>query len=122
MAVAIRESVTELGGVLVSATDVSNTGNANVTGNTSGLIYLVDIDNTNNTTDVYLKIKDHGSSVGSGQTPDWMLKGKSGVITSYVFTSGVPYSAGVSIWCTLSATVNDTNSPASSVRVDIVAS
>tara|TARA_R110001583_G_scaffold75314_1_gene207455 strand:+ start:2581 stop:2949 length:369 start_codon:yes stop_codon:yes gene_type:complete len=122
MAVALRESVTELGGVLVSATNVVSSGNQNVTGNSSGTMYLIDIDNTNNTTDVYLKIKDHATSVGNGQTPDWMFKGKAGIVTSYVFNTGMAYAAGVSIWCTLLATVNDNTNPASSVRVDIVAS
>jgi hypothetical protein len=122
MAVALLESVTELGGILVSAVNLDATGTANVTGNSSGTIYLIDIDNTANDDDVYFKVKDHGSNVGAGQTPDWVLKGKARMVTSYVFNTGIAYGAGVSIWCTTSAVVADATDPTNSVRVDIVAS
>jgi|TARA_A100000172_G_scaffold7591_1_gene4221 hypothetical protein len=122
MGVSTRASVTEIGGILVSADNLDSDGAANVTGESSGSIYVIDIDNTKNTADVYLKVKDHATSVGSGQTPDWMFKGKAGVVSSYVFNTGIAYSAGVSIWCTPTAVVADTTDPTLSVRVDMVAS
>ena len=117
-----RASVTELGGILVSADNLDSTGYTNVTSESSGSIFVIDIDNTNNTSDVYLKVKDHASNVGPGQTPEWMFKGKAGVVTSYVFNTGITYAAGVSIWCTSLATVADNTDPVNSVRVDMVAS
>ena len=122
MSFSTRASVTEVGGILVSADTLGNTGSANVTGESSGSIFVIDIDNTNNTADVYLKVKDHASNVGPRQTPEWMFKGKAGGVPSYVFTTGSTYAAGVSIWCTSLATVADNTDPANSVRVDMVAS
>ena len=69
MAASLRSSITELGGVLVTAHTLDADGEANVTGNSSGSIYLIDIDNTNNTVAVYLKMVDHASNVGPGQVP-----------------------------------------------------
>ena len=122
MSISTRASVTELGGVLVSSSGIDSTGYTDVTNGNSGSIYVIDIDNTNNTADVYLKVIDHASNVGPGQTPDWMFKGKAGVVTSYVFNTGIAYSAGVNIWCTSLATVADNTDPVNSVRVDMVAS
>jgi|8_EtaG_2_1085327.scaffolds.fasta_scaffold133358_2 hypothetical protein len=122
MGATTRTSITEIGGILISASGIDGTGYANVTANSSGTIYMLDIDNTKNTTDVYFKIKDHGSNVGAGQTPDWMFKGKAGVVTSYVFNTGLAYAAGVSIWCTQMATVANNTAPTNAVRIDMIAS
>lgn len=122
MGATTRTSITELGGILISASGIDGTGYANVTANSSGTIYMLDIDNTKNTTDVYLKIKDHGSDVGVNQTPDWMFKGKAGIVTSYVFNTGLAYAAGVSIWCTQLAPVANNTAPTNAVRIDMVAS
>ena len=122
MGVSTRASVTELGGVLVTADNLDSGGILNVTGNTSGSIFVIDIDNTKNTVDVYLKIIDHASNVGPNQTPDFVFKGKAGIVSSYVFDTGISYSAAVSIWCTQSVVVSDSTNPPNSVRVDMVAS
>lgn len=122
MAVSTRAAVTELGGVLVTAYSVDSDGAANVTGNSSGSIYLIDIDNRENDSAVYLKIKDHASSVGAGQTADMMFRGSPGVVTSYVFEAGVAYAAGVSIWCAMLAVVANATNPTNPVTVSIVAS
>ena len=122
MAVSTRTAVTELGGILVTAYSLDSDGDANATGNSSGTIYMIDIDNRRNTSPVYLKIKDHASDVGAGQTADMMFRGSPGVVTSYVFESGMAYAAGVSIWCSMSAVVASDTDPTNPVTVSIVAS
>lgn len=122
MAASLRSSITELGGVLVTAHTLDADGEANVTGNSSGSIYLIDIDNTNNTVAVYLKMVDHASNVGPGQVPSLVLRGTPGVVTSYVFESGLAYSAGVSISCTPDSNVAGNTDPTNSVTVSLVAS
>lgn len=122
MATSTRTVITELGGILATAHQLDSDGAANVTGGSSGMIYLLDIDNRKNTSAVYAKIKDHASTVGSGETADMMFKGSPGVVTSYVFEAGVAYAAGVSIWCTTSPVVANDTSPTNPVTVSIVAS
>lgn len=122
MAASLRTAITELGGVLATGHTLDSDGLPNVTGNTSGSIYVIDIDNTNNTVAVYLKITDHASNVGAGQTADMMFRGTPGKVTSYVFEAGMSYAAGVSIWCTTDAAVASDADPGSSVIVSILAS
>jgi hypothetical protein len=122
MAVTKRDAITELGGILVTDYDADQDEEANVTGNTSGVIYLIDIDNTANTTAVYVKINDHASTGGPGTTPIWTFMGESGKRTSYVFEAGLVYSAGVTVWCTTGASVADNTDPAQPVILRLVAS
>lgn len=122
MAASIRTAINEIGGVLATAHTLDSDGLANVTGNSAGSIYVIDIDNTNNTVAVYLKITDHASNVGAGQTADMMFRGTPGKVTSYVFEAGMPYAAGVSVWCTTAAAVASEADPSSSVTVSILAS
>mgnify|MGYP003629258372 CR=1 FL=1 len=122
MAASLRTAITELGGVLATAHTLDSDGLPNVTGNSSGSIYVIDIDNTNNTVAVYLKIIDHAVNVGAGQIADMMFRGTPGKVTSYVFDAGIPYAAGVSIWCTTYAAVASDADPGSSVTVSILAS
>ena len=122
MGISTKSSVSELGGILISAQPIDSTGHANASATTNGLIYLIDIDNTKNDVDVYLKVVDSGSAVGGNNTPDWMFKGKAGVVSSYVFNTGLAYSAGIGIWCSTSSTVGTNVDPTNSVRVDMVVS
>ena len=122
MAFTTRSAITELGGILVTDYDADQTEEDNVTGNTSGVIYLVDIDNTANTTAVYVKINDHASAGGPGTTPIWTFMGEAGKRTSYVFEGGLTYSAGVTVWCTTGAAVADATDPASPVILSLIAS
>lgn len=122
MACTTRTAITELGGILVTDYDADQNEEANVTGNTSGVIYLLDIDNTANTVAVYVKINDHATTGGPGTTPIWTFMGEAGKRTSYVFEAGLVYSAGVTVWCTTGAAVGDANDPASPVILNLVAS
>lgn len=122
-------TISALGGKLV--VDVSIAGgnpNVNVTTATSGRIYLAYIDNTANSSPVYLKIRDNASASpgtttanGTG-TPHMMLFCGAYKKISYAIPGGYPYVAGVSIWCPTTATVGDTSSATSDVIVKLVCS
>ena len=123
MAITRSTTATALAGTLVVDL-VANAGiENNVTGNTSGRIYLVDIDNTANTTDaVYLRIADAASigSVSSDHT--WMFYAPAGQRLSYAIQEGALYAAGVTTWCTSNPASGNGTAPTSSVVVRLVAS
>ena len=122
-------TISALGGKLV--VDVSIAGgnpNVNFTPATSGRIYLAYIDNTANSSPVYLKIRDNisaspGTTTANGTgTPHMMLFCGAYKKISYAIPGGYPYVAGVSIWCPTTATVGDTSSATSDVIVKLVCS
>jgi|TARA_Y100000034_G_scaffold93640_1_gene113376 hypothetical protein len=94
----------------------------NVTSATSGAVYLVQIDNSKNTTDVYLKIADASSAAPGTTTPGFVFYAPASRVASYTLPAGHLYSSGVSIWCTTGAAKTDATSPAKAVEVRIMAS
>ena len=94
----------------------------NVTAATSGSIYMVQIDNSKNSSAVYLKIADASSAVPGTTTPNFVFFAPASKIATYNLPSGHDYSAGVSIWCTAGAAKTDTTNPTKSVTVRIMAS
>jgi len=124
MAITKTDAITELGGILIVDFDADATVEAHVTGNTSGTLYLVEVDNTANaSTSAYLRIKD-AQSAGSAGTlvPHWLFSAPPGAKASYVLGDGQAYSTGLTLWCTNSNTAEDTTSPASAVIVRLIAS
>ena len=124
MAVTKTSAITELGGILIVDFDADNSVEAHVTGNTSGSLYLVEIDNTANATDTaYLRIKDAQSAGAAGTlVPTWMFKAPPGAKASYAMSEGQAYSTGVTLWCTSSNAAEDTTAPTSAVIVKLIAS
>jgi hypothetical protein len=129
MASLTTSTISALGGKLV--VDISISGgnpNNNVTSATSGRIYLAQIDNTANSSAVYVKIRDNasaspGTSTANGTgTPHMMLFCGAYKKISYAIPGGYPYTAGVSIWCPTSATVGNTTEPSNDVIVKLVCS
>ena len=94
----------------------------NVTSASSGGVYLVQIDNSKNTTVAYLKIADASSATPGTTTPVFVFYAPASRIVSYSLPAGHLYTAGVSIWCTTGAAKTDTTSPANAVEVRIMAS
>lgn len=124
MAVVKTTAITELGGTLVVDFDADNTVEPNVTGETSGTLYLVEIDNTANSTDrAYLRIKDAASAPNPQDlTPTWMFTAAPGTTASYSMPEGQAYSSGLTMWCTSNATAQNQTPPSSAVIVRLIAS
>jgi hypothetical protein len=124
VAVTKTTAITELGGILIIDFDADDTVENNVTGNSSGSIYLVEIDNTANTTDVaYLRIKDAISApTQASLTPTWMFTAPAGAKASYAMPEGQAYTVGVTMWCTSSNAAQNQTAPTNAVIVRLIAS
>jgi len=129
MATTTISTFTALGGKLVTDDDVGGSNASdNVTGATSGRIYVVQIDNTGNTTSSYLKIRDEASATPSTSTangagtPHLMFVAPAGKTISYVIPDGHAFTAGVSMWCTTTAVVGNQTDPTSNVTVTLICS
>ena len=124
MAITKTTSITDLGGLLITNFDADSSVSAHVTGNTTGSLYLVEIDNTaNTTTSAYLKIKDAQSAGAEGTlVPNWVFIAAPGATAVYAFPDGQSYSVGLTFWCVTSNAPDNTTSPGSDVVVRLVAS
>lgn len=123
MPVTKTTTATALGGTLVVDLDADSTIENNVTGNSSGSIYLVDVDNTANTTAaVYLRVVDAASAANVGVDHTWLFYIPAGQRMSYVMAAGAAYTAGVTMWCTSDPASGNGTDPSSAVVVRIVAS
>ena len=92
---------TALAGIIVTSTSLNSTPNNNVTGNTSGKIYQIQIDNSvNPDTMAYVKVADAASASAATTIAKWILPIRGGQKMTYIMDVGVAYSSGVSIWCT----------------------
>jgi hypothetical protein len=117
-------TISALGGTLIVDFDADTTVAAHVTGNTTGTLYLVEVDNTANaSTSAYLRIKD-AQSAGSAGTlvPTWMFVAAPGKKASYALPEGQAYGTGLTLWCTSSNVAQNTTAPASAVIVRLIAS
>ena len=125
----LTSAFTVIGGKLIVDLDCDG-GEAtdNVTGATSGSIYIVEINNEANSTAVYLKIRDHaeavvGTSTANGAgTPHLMFYAPAYTKISYLNIDGHAYAAGVSMWCTTAVAAGTTTNPSNDVIVKLVAS
>ena len=126
MAVTKTTTIASLAGNLVVDFNANESEENNVTGNTSGTFYLVEIDNTANAnTLAYVKIRDASTAVPSHTSsgiPTWQFVApKAGKIT-YVFPDGQDYAAGLSMWCVTSPAHQNVSAPSAAVIVKIISS
>ena len=122
MAVTKTTTATALAGILVLDLDADATIEANVTGNSSGSLYMVEIDNTANaSTAAYFRIRD-AASAATTDDHTWMFYAPAGQKVTYALNEGEIYSAGLSVWCTSNPAYQDGTAPSSSVVTRIVAS
>ena len=126
MAATKTTASSNLGGILVVDFDSDISVASNVTGNTSGSLFLVDVDNTaNDSTSAYVRIKDAASANSSSAgtlTPHFMFVAPPGTKTSYAMPEGQTYIAGLSMWCTTSNAAQNITPPSNAVIVRLVAS
>ena len=126
MATQKTDAITSLAGKLIVDRNLKRTCVDNVTDESSGTIYLIDIDNTLNTsTYAYVRIRDASSGDSAHATngiPTWQFVALPGRKASYTFPDGQAYSAGVSWWCTTNPTHQNQTDPTSAVTVKLVTS
>lgn len=123
MPVTKTTTTTALGGILVVDLDADSTIENNVTGNSSGNIYLVDVDNTANAAAaVYLRIVDAASAANVAVDHTWLFYVPAGQRMSYAMAAGAAYAAGVTMWCTSNPADGNGTDPSAAVIVRIVAS
>jgi hypothetical protein len=126
MATQKTDAITALAGKLVVDRSLAVACVNNVTGETSGTLYLIDIDNTLNTsTYAYVRLRDAStgdSAHASNGIPTWQFVAPPGTKISYAFPDGQPYAAGICWWCTTNPTHQNQTAPLSAVTVKLVAS
>tara|TARA_R100000306_G_C4369991_1_gene139469 strand:+ start:663 stop:1040 length:378 start_codon:yes stop_codon:yes gene_type:complete len=109
--------------VFDSSADASDDADGdNVTAATTGSIYMVQIDNSKNTTTAYLKIADASSATPGSTVPGLVFYAAGATVATYSLPSGHAYASGVSIWCTTGAATSSGTSPSNAVQVRIMAS
>lgn len=125
MAVTKTTTITKIG-TLVIDFDADASSENDVTGNSSGTFYLIDIDNTANaSTSAYVRVRDASSATPSDSTagvPTWLFVAPPAAKASYALPDGQAYSAGLSMWCTTSNAKQNTTPPAATVIVRLIAS
>jgi hypothetical protein len=113
---------TALAGKLVTLALTTSTADDNVTGVTSGRVYQIKIDNTGNTTPVYVKVADTANATAGSTAADLVLYAPDSETITYLMDSGHAYTAGVSMWCTTGPSTTDAGTASGSVTVIILAS
>jgi hypothetical protein len=130
MAITKTSSLTTLADKLVVNLSADTDASNNVTGASSGSVYIIEIDATKGvaTTDesvCYLKIADASSATGGGGSstvPVLVLPAPIGVVTKYVIKGGWAFTAGLSYWCVTSSTLAGDTSPTADIKVSIISS
>tara|TARA_R110000824_G_scaffold190165_1_gene371586 strand:- start:320 stop:685 length:366 start_codon:yes stop_codon:yes gene_type:complete len=121
MAVSITNLGSPLAVKLVIDTTADATSAANVTG-ASGNLFLVEIDNTNNTAISYLKLYNHASPTVGTTAPDLVLPAPASTKLTYAIPQGVAFGTAISIAATTAGGTAGTGSPSGAVTVNILTS
>ena len=121
MAVSVTNLGSPLAIKLVVNDDTDGGGDDNVTG-ASGNIFLVEIDNTNNTLITYVRLYDATSATIGSTTPEIVFPAPAGTKLTYAIPQGVAFGTGISMAaCTTGGTAGNTN-PGGTVTVRILTS
>ena len=110
MAVTVTNQSNPLASKIVQDTAASNTAVDNTTG-ASGVLYLVEVDNTSYGAVVYFKLADSANATAGTTAADMVFRCAASVKRSYVFPEGVAFSNGFSHWCVTGAGESNTSAP-----------
>ena len=130
MAITKTSSLTTLADKLVVNLDADTDSSNNVTGASSGSVYIIEIDATEGVATTaepacFVKIADASSATGGGGSstvPVLVLYAPIGVVTKYVIKSGWAFTSGVSYWCVTSSALAGDTSPTADIKVTIISS
>jgi hypothetical protein len=121
MAVTVTNQSNPIGSKLVQDTSAAGTAVDNTTG-ASGVLYVVEIDNTANSSVVYFKMADTDDATAGTTAAGLVLLCNASTKMSYAFPTGITFSTGFSHWCVTSATESSVANPSSAVVVRYVTS
>ena len=121
MAVTVTNQSDPLAAKLVQDTSAIATAVDNTTG-AAGILYMVEIDNTNYGTAVYFKIANAATATGGTTAATMVFLCPASVKRSYAFPEGITFSAGFSHWCTIGAAESNTTAPVTPPTVRYVTS
>ena len=121
MAVTVTNQSNPLAAKLVQDTAATNSAVDNTTG-ASGILYMVEIDNTNYAAIVYFKLADTDDATAGTTAATMQFMCPASVKRSYVMPEGVAFSTGFSHWCVTEAAESNTSAPSSAVIARYVTS
>ena len=121
MAVTVTNQNNPVGARIVNDTSATSTAVSNATG-TSGTLFAVEVDNTSNSSISYFKMANTASATAGTTAADIVLLCPASTKMSFVFPTGIAFSAGFSHWCVTGAAESNTSAPSSAVIVRYVTS
>jgi hypothetical protein len=121
MASYTKTTPTSLADELVCVLNLGATSQDNVTGSTSGVLYLVEVDNTpNETIGVYLNLSEASSATAGTTVPDFRLYVSGGKKATFAWSEGHTYSNGLSVWSTTTSNYSAISGPENNVIVKML--
>lgn len=99
MAVNLLTQPAKLANYITTDTEADGTVEANITAST-GVFYIVEIDNTANKTMTFVKMKDATSIANTEAASHWKLPCPASSKISYLTGSGMTFSTGLCFWAT----------------------
>tara|TARA_R100000231_G_scaffold52062_1_gene43937 strand:+ start:1262 stop:1636 length:375 start_codon:yes stop_codon:yes gene_type:complete len=121
MASYTKTTPTSLADELVCIVSTSTSADDNITGSTSGTLYLVEVDNTlNENTGIYLNIAEASSATSGTTVPDFRLYVSAGKKSTFTWSEGHNYSSGLSAWVTSSNVYTELSGPSNNVIIKIL--
>ena len=122
MSILAQTTPTALADKLVTVLTVNTIAKNNVTGSTSGIIYMIEVDNGNNELDdLYLKIADASSATVGTTQPKMCFRIPKQTKVVFAISNGFAYSAGISMWATKNPAYTDSTVPDSGLDVQLLA-
>ena len=120
MAISRSPVVSNLGAFVVVDTDVDENAQTNTTG-AAGKMHLLSIDNTTNSSVMYVKFYDSSSAVTVGTTvPDYVFRADASTLHTLVFPEGLTCANGFTHCCVTAGGTAGTGAPCSAVMIRYV--
>jgi hypothetical protein len=94
----------------------NNSADANITG-AAGTLYMLQIDNTANSSSMYFKLVDANAATVGTTSPDFVLRVRASTKTTFVIPGGLVFSTGFTAFCVSTGGTAGTSSPSSAVVV-----
>mgnify|MGYP001589379178 CR=1 FL=1 len=117
-AVTVSPQSNQIATKLIYDSDADGTSEADMTG-TSGVLYVVDIDNTANAAASYVKLYDAAAPTIGTTAPDWIFKVAASVRRVLAITEGFAFT-NLSMACVTAGGTAGTTNPTSNVAVRLL--
>ena len=121
MAVTVTNQSAPIASKLVQDTAATNSAVDNASGG-SGILYMVEIDNSSYGTAVYLKLANASSATAGTTAAAMVFLCPGSVKRSYVFPEGINFGNGFSHWCVTESAESNTDAPTTPPTVRYVTS